>query len=676
MSKRRQELYDRIRESSKDEVILEEMVRLGFWPKKGDIPKDPADEIRRQADLRRELSELRAKHAKFKNEALMKKELLKERLAESRKKKAETKRRRLDERKQRAHAHELRKREQITYLGDGVSGGLNDDRSDEKRLTEQGLPALHTAKDLAEKTGLEVGHLRHLTFHRRVSKTTHYVRFELPKKTGGTRRISAPMPRLKWLQEWILRNVLEPVAASTHAHGFRPGRSIVSNAKAHVGAKVVVNIDLADFFPTITYKRTKGLFRALGYSEQLCTIFALACTEPDIAEVELDGTTWYVHQGERKLPQGSPASPAITNLICRRLDARVAALAENLGFTFTRYADDFTFSTTKDDPDIGKLLGRLNRIVKDEGFKIHRKKTRVLHRGRRQEVTGLVINDGRVTVPKKTLKRFRALLFQIERDGPEGKHWGASKNVLAAIHGFASFVMMVDRDKGIALMERVKKILAEHKTDAPKRKSHQSTDAAREVLFRPIPVPKEPEPEPVPPPTKKERKAEEQREEQQRRVAEAPPLWKRMLSKFADFVLVGLTVWGFGRYFGSQTVGLLIGYGWLLASDWGGGTKPYFGMQCVMSRTREACTMAASIKRNLAIVLVTVIPRLHEATTGLAHSDYLSEYALVRAVFIVLTIAVVVAELYAAYQSEDGSRWGDQLAGTRVINKPKTQNAE
>ncbi len=672
----RQELYDRIRESSKDEVILEEMIRLGFWPRDSEQPNDPAEEIRRRGQLQRELAELRKQRARLGNEAALRKELYKQRLAESRKKKAETKRRRLDERKQRAHAHALKKREAIEYLGEGVSGGLSNAESDAARLEAQGLPVLATAKELSEKTGLEVGHLRYLTFHRKVSRTSHYVRFDLPKKTGGTRRISAPMPRLKWLQTWILQHVLEPVAASTHAHGFRPGRSIVTNAEAHVGAKVVVNIDLADFFPTVTYPRVKGLFRSLGYSEELATIFGLACTEPDVAEVELDGKTYFVHEGARHLPQGAPSSPAITNLICRRLDARVAALAGQLGFTFTRYADDFTFSTASDAPDIGRLLGRLNRIVKEEGFSIHRKKTRVLRRGRRQEVTGLVINDGRVTVPRDALKRFRALLFQIERDGPEGKRWGASKDVLSSIHGFASFVMMVDREKGGQLMARVRKILAAHGAPPPKKKSRAPTEAAREVLFRPIPAPREPEPEPIPPPTKKEAREESARVEKERVRAEAAPVWARIVAKLIDFALVGLTVWGFGRFFGSEALGLLVGYGWLLISDVNSITKPWFSMKCVMAKTGEDCTFLGSIQRNAVFTIVSLLPRLHQAMSGMSAADYRAENVTIRVLGLFAVFAVIAMELWAVYNSDDRTRWGDQLAGTRVINAKKTPPSE
>src|SRR5262249_12338200 len=146
------------------------------------------------------------------------------------------------------------------------------------------------------------------------------IRFKIPKKTGGERLISAPMPRLKKAQYWILDNILRRVEVSDSAHGFLTGRSIVSNARPHVGADLIINLDLKDFFPTVSYKRVKGLFKSLGYSESAASVLGLICTEPDVEEVELDGKRYFVALTDRHLPQGAPTSPSITNILCRRLD--------------------------------------------------------------------------------------------------------------------------------------------------------------------------------------------------------------------------------------------------------------------------------------------------------------------------------------------------------------------
>ncbi|PSB03546.1 reverse transcriptase family protein [Merismopedia glauca] len=459
----RQELYDRIRQTGKEEFILQEMIRYGFWPAQGEIPQDPADEIRRLGELNRELQQLHQQNRQLHNEAALRKQLLKERLAESKRKQQETKERRERERKERAEAWKARKEQDILFLGQGVSGGLDRREPNLERLQNQKLPVFTTPESLASAMGVTIGQLRFLAFHRQVAKTCHYIRFYISKKTGGQRLISAPMPRLKQLQHWILRYILNPIAVNDAAHGFRQGHSILTNATPHVGADVVVNFDLKDFFPSISYKRVKGLFQALGYGEAIATILGLLCTYPDVEEVELDGSTYYVATGDRHLPQGSPASPAISNILCRRLDRRLLQMAQELGFTYTRYADDLTFSASGDNlRNICNLLKRTEAIALHEGFALNPSKTRIMRKNSQQEVTGIVVNQF-PNISKSTLKRFRATLFQIERDGIAGKKWGNSTDTMAAIQGFAHFVAMVNPEVGTKFVEQVKQIQAQNR---------------------------------------------------------------------------------------------------------------------------------------------------------------------------------------------------------------------
>ncbi len=466
----REALYDRIRSSSKDEVILEEMVRLGFWSSRGELPNDPAEEIRRRGELQRQLDELRAKGSRLYNEKALIADARKTRMAESKRKQKETKERREGLRIGKALAWSKRKAGEVLYLGEDVSGGLSQRSSDAAKLAHFGLPKLDTIEQLAQAMGVELKALRFLAYNRRVARVTHYRRFLLPKKTGGHRLISAPMRRLKTAQRWVLTHILDKVTLHEAAHGFRRGRSIVSNARPHVGADVVINLDLKDFFPSVSQRRVKGVFKSLGYSEAVATALSLVCTEPEVDEVELDGQTFYVARGMRHLPQGSPASPAVTNLLCRRLDARLAGLALALGFVYTRYADDMTFSArglAAGSVQVGKLLRGVTDIVQHEGFTVHPTKTRVMRRGRQQEVTGVVVND-RLSVDRETLRKFRATLYQVEKDGPEGKRWGASHDVLAALHGFACFVAQVDPRRAEPLLARVRAVLVKHGRSGPR----------------------------------------------------------------------------------------------------------------------------------------------------------------------------------------------------------------
>ncbi len=455
--KTRQELYERIRQSSKDEYILEEMIRLGFWPKAGELPEDPADEIRERGEIQHELDSLRTEKNRLDNHAAMLRELRKRRLEASREKQKETKARREAERQQRAAAWQQRKSEELLYLGDGVSAGLRSLDSDADTLQAAGLPILQTPLQLAKAMHLSLGQLRFLAFQREVAKISHYVQFSVPKKTGGERHIAAPMPRLKQAQYWVLQHVLTPLPLHSAVHGFCAEHSIVSNATPHTGKAVVINFDIENFFPSISYRRIKGLFQTLGYSEAVATVLGLICSAADTVPVELDGERYFLAQGERHLPQGAPTSPALSNLICRRLDARLQGMAQKLGFTYTRYADDMSFSADSQD-NVQALLAWVKRIVREEGFQLHPEKTRVMHRGRQQEVTGIVVNNALPVISRRQLRRFRALLFQIEKDGPEGKSWNGHSNVLRSAAGFANLVYMVSPLKGAALKARVKKL--------------------------------------------------------------------------------------------------------------------------------------------------------------------------------------------------------------------------
>jgi hypothetical protein len=204
------------------------------------------------------------------------------------------------------------------------------------------------------------------------------------------------------------------------------------------------------------------MYRKLGYSEEVATVLGLLCSEPDITEAELDGTRYFVARGPRRLPQGAPTSPAITNVLCRRLDRRINGWAKKHGYTYTRYADDLTISSKDRAAPVGKMLQFLRHIAVAEGFAVHPDKVRVVRKGRRQEVTGVVVNE-RPGVPRDELRRFRALLFQIEKDGPAGKKWGTATDVLAAAQGYAAYVMMIDKNKGEALRAKVATLRARHK---------------------------------------------------------------------------------------------------------------------------------------------------------------------------------------------------------------------
>jgi RNA-directed DNA polymerase len=379
--------------------------------------------------------------------------------AGARKQRKEQKRAEAEERRRR-HAEAVVRRRQtdIVFLGRGVSGGLADRRANVEKLQCLQLPVLATPADLAAALNLTIPRLRWLAFHSEAASVTHYVRFQVPKKSGGLRELSAPHRDLAAAQQWILMHVLEKVPAHDAAHGFVPGRGTMSNAVPHVARASVVNLDLKDFFPSITFPRVKGIFQELGFSPAIATILGLLCTECPRRPVEYNGRKLFVATGARGLPQGACTSPALSNLLARRLDSRLSGLAKKLGFNYTRYADDLTFSG--DGPAAAKtayLLARVRHIVLGESLVVNEAKTRVQRPGRRQTVTGIVVNK-RPNVPRKLAKRLRAILHQAKKDGLAAQNREQRDNFEPWLDGMIAYVQMVNPDKGRRLRESFKSL--------------------------------------------------------------------------------------------------------------------------------------------------------------------------------------------------------------------------
>ena len=362
------------------------------------------------------------------------------------------------------------RRSHIVHLGPGVfwHDTADVDRFDaddpERKRQDNALPALADVDSLAKALGLTIPRLRWLTYHRDVETSTHYKRWRVPKRDGTPRLISAPKPELKAAQRWITREVTEHLPVHGAAHGFLKGRSIVTNARVHAGANIVVKLDIRGFYPTVTFRRVKGLLRRAGLTEQVATLMALLATESPREEVVTHGRVHFVAVGPRSLPQGAPTSPSITNALCLRLDCRLAGLARKLGCRYTRYADDMTFSWHGESKyQVGPLLRAVRQIVGAEGFELHTKKTRVMRAGSRQKVTGLVVNTAvdrpEARVPRETVRRLRAAIKNRELGRP-GK--GES---LEQLKGMAAFIMMTDKPRGLAFMAKLDALIAARKGD-------------------------------------------------------------------------------------------------------------------------------------------------------------------------------------------------------------------
>ncbi|MBW4542280.1 MAG: reverse transcriptase family protein [Myxacorys chilensis ATA2-1-KO14] len=245
------------------------------------------------------------------------------------------------------------------------------------------------------KTPKDVARLLEVTYDRLVyhlyisSENTKYIEFSIPKKSGDSRTITAPSTALKILQRKLSQVLYSVYKPSDSVHGFVAGRSILTNAKQHLRKRFVLNIDLKAFFDSIHFGRVRGIFIAPPYNlpKEVATVLAQICCHSN------------------KLPQGAPTSPIVSNMICVRLDRQLRLLAKKYKCTYTRYADDITFSTTLPNfpkeiafespggDDLESLLGEeLILTVWDNGFEINENKIRLQHKNNHQGVTGLTVN--------------------------------------------------------------------------------------------------------------------------------------------------------------------------------------------------------------------------------------------------------------------------------------------
>lgn len=277
-------------------------------------------------------------------------------------------------------------------------------------------------RDVAKLLGFKPKALSYILF--KLPDTRKYKIFHIPKRNGGQRTIKAPVDALKLLQRKLselLQDCIDEINTTKKrkdraAHGFKRKRSIISNARQHRHRRWVFNLDLEDFFPSINFGRVRGFLlrnRDFALHQEAATVIAqIACHE-------------------HSLPQGSPCSPVISNLVAHLLDMRLVKLAFQTGCTYSRYADDLTFSTNKKEfpEDIAVPSGAeadashlwspgkaLQQVIERTGFRINAKKTHQMYRTSRQNVTGLVVNK-KINVRREYRHDLRAMVHSLVKTG-------------------------------------------------------------------------------------------------------------------------------------------------------------------------------------------------------------------------------------------------------------------
>lgn len=305
-----------------------------------------------------------------------------------------------------------------------------------KKLSLKKIPVIFDIEHLCRLIGIS-----QFEFYKIYATLNYqYSSIKIKKKSGGFRELNVPSENLKYIQRWILDNILYYVSCSESVCGFMPEKSIVDNAKIHVNKECVIGFDIKNFFPTIHFGRVKGVFEELGYASHLSIILANICTYKGV------------------LPQGAPTSPYIANLICRKLDYRLETLCKKYNADYTRYADDITISGDK---KIKSCINTVKCIICDEGFSLNNEKQRVLFKYNSQRVTGIVVNE-KMSPPKEMRKYLRQNIYYINKYGIK-EHLKKIECIEKShfkehLYGIAYYIKMIDKKMGCKYLEQLNKI--------------------------------------------------------------------------------------------------------------------------------------------------------------------------------------------------------------------------
>lgn len=325
------------------------------------------------------------------------------------------------------------------------------------------VPAIVSVAELGEKLNLAPNYLswfadcEHRERFLPQGPLRHYWYRWQPKRDGSARLIESPKQRLKTIQRWILRAILDQMPSHEAAHGFRPGRSAMSFAQPHVGKRMVLRLDLKDFFPSVVGARVMAVFLAAGYPEPVAKLLANLCTNTTPREVfkslpgplkpaQARSLRWLYERAH--LPQGAPSSPTLANLCAFRLDCRLAGLARAAGATYTRYADDLVFSGDERFAlSVNRFYIHACAIALEEGFEVRTRKTRIMRRSVSQRAAGLVLNE-RLNIPRKEFDRLKAILHNCISSGPDSQNREGIADFRAHLAGRISYVEQVAPAKG------------------------------------------------------------------------------------------------------------------------------------------------------------------------------------------------------------------------------------
>ncbi|MDB5350640.1 MAG: hypothetical protein JWN86_1887 [Planctomycetota bacterium] len=335
------------------------------------------------------------------------------------------------------------------------------------------VPPITSTTALADHLGVSPAELEWLAdrFERErrspIDAPRRYVYRWVAKRSGSSRLVEVPGRRLRAVQRRLLREIVDNIPSHDAAHGFRTGRSVRTYIEPHVGRRVVLKLDLLEFFPTITSAWVTALFLVAGYPEPVARLLAGLCTN-SVPSLLWDASSapskrpeaWRARRLYQRphLPQGAPTSPALANLIAYRLDVRLAGLAASAGASYTRYADDLAFSGDRDfERSVGRFHIHACAIALEEGFSVNTRKTRIMRQGVRQRVAGVVVNE-RPNFTRTDFDTLKAILHNCVTHGPHGQDRHGHGDFRAHLLGRISHVASLNPDRGRRLREMFEQV--------------------------------------------------------------------------------------------------------------------------------------------------------------------------------------------------------------------------
>ena len=268
-----------------------------------------------------------------------------------------------------------------------------------------------------------------------MTENDYIIRY-IPKRSGGFRVIHEPRPALKQKQRGILRWLNERgIRTGAYAHGFVRNRSTFTHAKLHVGKKLIIKLDIENFFATTSVSMLRNALAEENLKAEYISEIIEVCT--------LNGV----------LPQGAPTSPFLSNIAVKKMDRRLAGLARKYNAVYSRYADDMCFSS--DNPHLNNILPAVEYAVRNSGYKLNSRKTKILRQCRRQIVTGVVVNE-KANIPRELQRNTRARLHNFKMRILNNQVFDEAE--YESIKGLLSYFLSLRPDKGTLFRKDIKEI--------------------------------------------------------------------------------------------------------------------------------------------------------------------------------------------------------------------------